>query len=327
MRELVSLGVDLGGTKTEAVVVRRFEPDDGRFEVLARKRVPTPAEEGYEAVLESSLGLMVEVAREAGHRAQTLPVGVGMPGAVSQRTGLIKNSNTVCLNQRPFQQDLRRVLGAPIRFENDANCFALAEAKLGVAEPYRSGIVFGAILGTGVGGGIVIDGRIWAGLQQLGGEWGHHAVGPWRRSSEPGEGVDGRELGLALSERARCFCGKMGCLELYLSGPAVERNYQRRGGAPSKLEQIAERRARDPIAGLALDEMLEAFGRGLANLIDLLDPSAIVLGGGVSNLDLLYTEGRDRVRSYVLNDELRTPILRNALGDSAGVLGAALLAT
>jgi fructokinase len=134
-------------------------------------------------------------------------------------------------------------------------------------------------------------------------------------------------LGLGLDERAPCFCGKTGCLELYLSGPAVERSYQRRGGAALRLREIAERRGRDPHADAALDEMLEAFGRGLANLIDILDPSAVVLGGGVSNLDMLYDEGRERVRAYVVNDELLTPILKNALGDSAGVLGAALLAS
>ena len=159
------------------------------------------------------------------------------------------------------------------------------------------------------------------GPQHLGGEWGHHAVGPGVRR---GADVPARtELGL--SARERCYCGNTGCLELYLSGKAVERDYQRRGGSALALREITARRAEDAHARAALDEMLEAFGRALANLIDILDPSAIVLGGGVSNLDMLYDEGVERVREYVFNDELSTPILRNALGDSAGVLGAALL--
>lgn len=326
MTEVLSLGVDLGGTKTEAVVLRLFGPDHERFEVLARERVATPAEAGYDAILQATVTLAQDVVRKAGLGERRLPIGVGMPGAVSRRTGLIKNSNTVCLNQRPFHRDLCRAMDLKIRFENDANCFALAEARLGSCRAYQSGLVFGAILGTGVGGGIVIEGRLWAGLQHLGGEWGHHAVGPWRRPSGADRVVQSRDLALGLSERPPCFCGKTGCVELYLSGPAVERNYRFRGGPGLKLQQIAERRDRDPIAALALDEMLEAFGRGLANLIDILDPSAIVLGGGVSNLELLYSEGRERVAQYVLNDELLTPIVKNALGDSAGVLGAALLA-
>jgi len=319
--------VDLGGTKTEAVVLRRFEEDEARFDVLARVRVPTPAAEGYDAVVASTLSLIRAVAREVGQDPRALAVGVGMPGAVSRQTGLVKNSNTVCLNDRPFREDLSRAVGVGIHFENDANCFALAEARLGAGREYREGIVFGGILGTGVGGGVVIGGRSWPGPQQLGGEWGHHAVGPWRRPAQITQAASGRDLGLGLDERAPCFCGKTGCLELYLSGPAVERSYQRRGGAALRLREIAELRGRDPRADAALDEMLEAFGRGLANLIDILDPSAVVLGGGVSNLDMLYDEGRERVRAYVVNDELLTPILKNALGDSAGVLGAALLAS
>lgn len=326
MREVNSLGVDLGGTKIEAAVLRRFTPDESRFEVITRKRVPTPAAQGYDAVLDATLMLIRDVARDAGYEARGLSIGLGMPGAISRRTGMVKNSNTVCLNNRPFREDLSRALGAPIYLENDANCFALAEARLGAGKPYRDGVIFGGILGTGVGGGVVIDGRVWPGPQQLGGEWGHHAVGPWRRRTRVSEASHGRDFGLALSEREPCFCGNMGCLELYLSGRAAERDYERRGGTSLKLKDIAERRSEDPIAALVIDEMLEAFGRGVANLIDILDPSAIVLGGGVSNLDFLYTEGRQRVETYVLNDELLTPILRHALGDSAGVLGAALLA-
>jgi fructokinase len=218
----------------------------------------------------------------------------------------VKNSNTLCLNGRPFRADLVRRLGRPVAFDNDANCFALAETLLGAAVPYREGVVFGVILGTGVGGGVVIHGRVWGGAQGIAGEWGHHPV----------RFGDGRV----------CYCGQQGCLELYASGPAVEEDYARRAGARLPLAEIAARRAHDPHAQAAVEGLLEAFGRGLATVIDVLDPSAVVLGGGVSNLDVLYSEGVARVRRYVFNDELVTPVLRHALGDSAGVLGAAMLA-
>ena len=329
MREVVSLGVDLGGTKTEVALVRRWLPEGNekahRFEELLRRRVPTGGEGGYEAVLATVVELVRGVAQELGRETRDLPTGVGMPGSVTRREGFVKNSNTVCLNGRPFREDVSRALGRTVQFDNDANCFALAEARLGAGRHVQNGIVFGVILGTGVGGGIVIDGKAWSGLQGLGGEWGHHAVGPWRNQRAPMP-TETREIGLGLSERPPCFCGKMGCLELYASGPSIERDYTRRSGRSARLPEIVQRRASDLHAAAALDEMLEAFGRGMATLIDFLDPNAIVLGGGVSNLDCLYTEGVERVARYVLNDELLTPILRHELGDSAGVLGAALLA-
>jgi fructokinase len=329
MREVLSLGVDLGGTKTEVALVKRWVAEGSEseppFEVLLRRRVPTGGERGYDAVLATVLGLVRGVAQELGRATRELPTGVGMPGSVTRREGFVKNSNTVCLNGRPFREDVSQLLGRTVEFDNDANCFALAEARLGAGRHVRGGMVFGVILGTGVGGGIVIDGKVWPGLQGLGGEWGHHPVGPWRNQKGPLP-TETRDLGLGLSERPPCFCGKMGCLELYASGPAIERDYARRSGKNARLPEIVERRATDAHAEAALDEMLEAFGRGVATLIDFLDPSAIVLGGGVSNLDCLYGEGVERVARYVLNDELLTPIVRHELGDSAGVLGAALLA-
>jgi fructokinase len=330
MSEIVSLGVDLGGTKIEAALLcRKLAPenvaDEGEFSVLVRERVPTPAQAGYDAVLEATAGLIERVLKSAPSQKEAVSIGVGMPGAVTRRGGLTKNSNTVCLNGRPFRDDLSRRLGRGVRFENDANCFALAEARLGAARAYRDGIVFGVILGTGVGGGVVVAGRCWPGPQSVAGEWGHHAVGPWRRVEQGRTASFGRELGLALRERDLCYCGKTGCLELYASGTAVERDYRARSGASLALPEIAARRELDVHAKGALDEMLEALGRGLANVIDVLDPSAVVLGGGVSNLDLLYSEGVERVARYVFNDELCTPILKHALGDSAGVFGAALL--
>jgi fructokinase len=245
------------------------------------------------------------VAANAGARVDTAPIGVGMPGSVTRREGLVKNSNTTCLNGRPFRADLERTLGRVVAFDNDANCFALAEARLGAARAYESGVVFGVILGTGVGGGVVFRGEVWRGAQGIAGEWGHHVV------------VTGGRV---------CYCGNRGCLERYASGPAVEETYHARSGRPLSLADIASRRDTDDDARAAVEQLVDAFGRGLANVVDVLDPSAVVLGGGVSNLALLYDEGVARVARYVFNDELVTPILKHALGDSAGVLGAALIA-
>ena len=299
--ELV-IGVDLGGTKIEGVLARRGPA--GELSVLERRRVPTASEEGYEAVLGRAAALIRSLA--PAEDVTTIPIGMGMPGGTTRRGGLVKNSNAVCLNGRPFRADLAAALGRELAFENDANCFALAEAVLGAAAPHREGLVFGVILGTGVGGGLVVRGEIWSGAQGIAGEWGHHAV----RS-------DGVET---------CYCGNHGCLELYASGPAVERDYLRRSGQRLSLAEIALARGADEHADAAIRGLAESFARGLASVIDILDPSAIVLGGGVSNLDVLYDEGTRRVSELVFNDELTTPILRNLLGDSAGVLGAALIA-
>ncbi|HEX6766224.1 MAG TPA: ROK family protein [Polyangiaceae bacterium] len=326
MIESLSLGVDLGGTKIEgAVLVRRRAAgteSTETFEVVARTRVPTHAEEGYEAIVSRTAELVRAVAKEAGVDASSIPLGVGMPGSVTRRSGVVKNSNTTCLNGRPFREDLTKLVGAPVRFENDANCFAIAEARFGAGRAHLGGVVFGVILGTGVGGGVVVRGRVWDGPQGLGGEWGHHAVGPWRRQGSPS-----REplLGHALSERPQCPCGKTGCLELYASGGGAEREYLRRAGAKKTLPDMVASRTSDLHAGAVVGELVEAFGRGLANVIDVLDPSIVVLGGGVSNVELLYGEGRARVEAYVFNDELLTPIVKHELGDSAGVIGAALL--
>jgi fructokinase len=297
-----AIGVDLGGTKIEAAVLDVSREGEGAVRV--RRRIPTPREEGYDAIVAATTSLVHAIEKEAGLAPGSARVGVGMPGNVT-RAGLVKNSNTVCLNGRPFRADLVASLGREAVFDNDANCFALAEAQLGAGAPYRDGVVFGVILGTGVGGGIVTHGRVWAGAQGIAGEWGHHAVfhgaGP------------------------TCYCGRRGCLEQFASGPAVERSYRERTGQAAPLREIVERRGVDPHAAASVEGLIEAFGRGMANVIDILDPSAVVLGGGVSNVDLLYSEGAQRVAHYVFNDELRTPILRHALGDSAGVVGAALL--
>ncbi len=304
MRSELGIGVDLGGTKIE-VAVLRAGGDEPVFEL--RERIATPRDEGYAAIVASVASLIRGAARQAGLDLATVPVGVGMPGAIARRTGLVKNSNTVCLNGRPFRQDVRTAVGRDVAFDNDATLFALAEARHGAAREHASGVVFGVIMGTGVGGGIAIRGEPWSGLQGIAGEWGHHAV-----------------FAGAPDARA-CYCGQRGCLEAYASGPAVEADYAARSGTRRQLVEIASRRSTDATAAAAIDTLLAAFGRGLANVIDVLDPSAIVLGGGVSNLPLLYDEGREVVTECVFNDELLTPIVRNQLGDSAGVVGAALL--
>ena len=299
------MGVDLGGTKIEAVVVCVDEHD--ALTELARRRVATERDQGYEAILGRTIDLVRTIAADAGVDSASVPIGIGMPGGVTRRGGRVKNSNTVCLNGRPFHADLERILGRRVVFETDANCFALAETRLGAARPYRDGVVFGVILGTGVGAGVVIRGEIWSGAQGIAGEWGHQGVWAGRPDARP------------------CYCGGRGCLERYASGPAVEADYAGRAGVHLELAEIAARRETDPHAAAAIEELVDSFGRGLANVLDILDPSAVVLGGGVSNLELLYHEGSARVAQHVLNDELTTPILRHALGDSAGVLGAALL--
>src|SRR5437867_10287546 len=290
-----ALGVDLGGTKIEGVVL-----DEG-LRPIHRVRVGTERERGYDYIL----GRVAEVATALrAYVPEARLVGIGTPGSLSARDGTLKNSNTTCLNGRPVHADLEQRLGLPVRLENDANCFALAEARDGAA--LGRALVFGVILGTGVGGGLVIDGRVRAGPQHIAGEWGHHAIDP---------------------AGPECYCGQRGCVETLLSGPALEAAYRAAGGAPASAAEIAARAAAGEVTAAAvMERYLDCFGRALANVIDILDPDVVVLGGGLSNLDVLYTRGRDAVARYVFNDELTTPIVPNRLGDSAGVIGAALLA-
>jgi fructokinase len=280
---------------------------------LARVRVPTQRDEGYEHVVAVTAHAIAEATAQAG-LAVPPPIGVGMPGSVTFRRAdgtrsdrpLTKNSNTTCLNGRPFRSDLAQAVGRPLAFANDANCFALAEAKYGAARGAR--LAFGVIMGTGVGGGIVIstgEPRVWDGAQGIAGEWGHVTLDP--EGGPP------------------CYCGRRGCLERYLSGPAIEAAYARRSGRDLPLVEIASGIASDPDARATLDEAVEFFGRGVATVINILDPDTIVLGGGVSNLSVLYERGPQAVARWIFNDEVCTRIVRHALGDSAGVLGAALL--
>jgi fructokinase len=289
-----ALGIDLGGTKIEGVVV------DEHLHPVHRVRVETERERGYDHIL-GRVAAVVDALRP--HAPGLEVVGIGTPGSLSARDGTLKNSNTTCLNGRPVLADLERRLGLRVRIENDANCFALAEARGGAGVGHR--VVFGVILGTGVGGGIVIDGRLWSGPQHIAGEWGHHAIDP---------------AGPA------CYCGERGCVETLLSGPALAAMHRAAGGDGATAVEIAARAAGgDRVAANVLETWLERFGRALANVVSILDPDVVVLGGGLSNIDALYTRGRDAVARHVFNDELRTPIVPNRLGDSAGVIGAALL--
>ncbi len=289
------LGIDLGGTKIEGIVLA----EGG--EVLRRRRVVTERERGYEHICGRVADLVAElraVARDCRR------VGIGTPGSLSARDGTIKNSNTLCLNGRPLRDDLERALGIEVVLENDANCFTLAEVRAGAARAAR--LAFGVILGTGVGGGIVVDDRVWTGPQHVAGEWGHHRI------SDDGP---------------PCYCRQRGCVETFLSGPALERAWIDAGGAPADATMIAALAAAgDARAAGVIERYVDHFGRALANVVNILDPDVIVLGGGLSNLDLLYGRGVEAVARYVFNDELRTRIVKNALGDSGGVVGAALLA-
>jgi fructokinase len=288
------LGIDLGGTKIEGVVL-----DEG-LRPLRRLRVATERERGYDHIL----ARVAEVATALrAHAPAARAIGIGTPGSLSARDGRLKNSNTLCLNGRPLATDLEARLGMSVRLENDANCFALAEARGGAGQGHA--MVFGVILGTGVGGGIVIDGRLWPGPQHIAGEWGHHAIDP---------------------AGPECYCGQRGCAETFLSGPALEAAYRAAGGAALAASGVAARAAAgEPAATAVMERYVDRFGRALANVVSILDPDVVVLGGGLSQLDVLYTRGREAVARYVFNDELRTPILPNRLGDSAGVIGAALL--
>ncbi len=289
------LGIDLGGTKIEGIVLAA----DGSES--ARRRVATERERGYEHIVARVAALVAELRPLASGCAR---IGVGTPGSLSARDGTLKNSNTVCLNGRRLRDDLEQAIGLEVVIENDANCFALAEVHAGAARGAR--MAFGVILGTGVGGGIVVDGRVWAGPQHVAGEWGHHRFAD--------DGPD-------------CYCGQRGCVETFLSGPALERAYVEAGGEGATASDVAARAAAgEARAAAVLDRYVDRFGRALANVLNILDPDVVVLGGGLSNLDVLYGAGVAAVARYVFNDELRTPIVRNALGDAAGVVGAAWLA-
>lgn len=289
------LGIDLGGTKIEGVVL------DPKGHEQFRKRVATEQDKGYDTIVGNIAALYDELVDAIGGADHTF--GIGTPGAVSLRTGLMKNSNTTCLNGQPLRTELEARLGRPIAIQNDANCFAEAEAMLGAAKGRDR--VFGMILGTGCGGGIVHKGEVITGLQAISGEWGHMVIDP---------------------RGPACYCGMCGCVETLISGGGLERLWQARQGETVRVEEIVERyRIGDDDAAPFMEEFFANFGRAVANLVNILDPDIIVIGGGLSNIDELYTEGVKQVARCVFSDSLETPIVKHRLGDSSGVIGAALI--
>lgn len=296
---MMRVGVDFGGTKIEAAVL------DERGDFRARVRVANPGD--YDTALATVRDLVAEAERKAGARLAS--VGMGMPGSISPSTGLIRGANSTWLNGRPFREDLERVLERPVRLENDANCFALSEASDGAAAGRR--VVFGAILGTGCGGGVVVDGRTIVGANGMAGEWGHSPL-PWPRPEE--------------YRAHRCWCGRFDCLETWTSGSAFCADYEALGGKKLGGEAIvAAARAGEPAAVQALDNYIDRLARGLAAMCDLIDPDVIVLGGGMSNTAELYQRLPEAIAPHVFSDVFVTPVVQAMHGDSSGVRGAAWL--
>lgn len=295
-------GIDLGGTKIEGVVLQSATDPT----VLIRKRIPTQRAHGYQHVL-SQINLLVDMmAAEVSERPER--IGIGTPGTLEPTTGLLKNSNTTCLNGKPLQRDLEHLLKVPVSLANDANCFALAEATLGVVKTKNidAQVIFGIILGTGVGGGLIVDGHIVNGAQGVAGEWGHNFLD-----------ISG----------GTCYCGRVGCVETILSGPALEHYYFSLSGHKKTLPDIVDlhRSGKDKNASKTMNRLTSFFGKAIAMVINIVDPKVVVIGGGVGNIDEIYDEGARAAGKSVFNDKLETLFLKPELGDSAGVFGAAML--
>lgn len=295
----LALGVDLGGTKIEVIAL------DGEGAELLRQRVPTPQGD-YAATLKAVAALVRDVEARLGRRGT---VGIGTPGALSPASGLLRNANSVCLNGRPLRDDLARLLDRPVRMANDANCFALSEATDGAGAGAE--VVFGVILGTGVGGGVVVRGQVLRGANAVAGEWGHNPL-PWPLADElPGP---------------PCYCGRSGCIETWCSGPGLARDHLALTGQTLEAAAIvAAAGLGDAAARATLERYVSRLARALAHVINLLDPDVIVLGGGLSNMVTLYDEIPRRWTPWVFSDVVRTRLLRNRHGDSSGVRGAAWL--
>ncbi len=294
-------GIDLGGTKIEAVVTTNS------LTPVIRRRVATEASGGYNHILERIRQLLETVSLESGILLPSM-IGIGTPGRYDEVQGIMKNSNTVCLNGRDLKRDLEQLLKREVLIENDANCFALAESMLGSGAAVMrdpSKLAFGIILGTGVGGGIVCGGKVRRGAHGIAGEWGHNEL------------ISGGEP---------CYCGRRGCVETVISGPAVERSYQHLSGRLKPLQQIARECNVDAAAAETIDRLLFYFGKALATVINMIDPDICILGGGVGRVEQLYSQQAvQAIERHLFNSELRIPLLKPLLGDSAGVFGAALL--
>lgn len=294
------LGVDLGGTKIEIVALE----EDGT--ALLRERVATPQGD-YPATIEAIAALVESAEARLGRTG--LPLGIGTPGAISRATGLLKNSNSVCLNGQPLLLDLERRLGRSLRISNDANCFALSEAVDGAAAGVE--VVFGVIIGTGTGAGIVVNRQVLTGRNAIAGEWGHNPL-PWPRSDE----IPGPD----------CYCGRQGCIETYLSGTGMARDFRQHTGETVSAESIVARAEHgDPASRAALERYYDRAARALAHVINILDPDVIVLGGGMGRIPTLYREIPRRWGEYVFSDRVDTRLVAPQHGDSSGVRGAAWL--
>ncbi len=296
-----SIGVDLGGTKIEVIALA----NDGA--VLWQKRLATPQGD-YQGTLQAITGLVTELEAHCGHGAT---VGVGTPGSISPRSGMMRNSNSECLNGQALQRDLEQRLQRPVRLANDANCFALSEAHDGAGQGMP--VVFGVILGTGTGAGIVVNGRLLVGCNGVAGEWGHNPL-PWPEANEcPGP---------------LCYCGKCGCIETYLSGPGLGADHRLHTGNECRAQDIvAGARAGNPECQASLCRYWERLAKSLAHVINILDPNVIVLGGGMSNITEIYHEVPRRWARYIFSDSVQTLLLPAAFGDASGVRGAAWLWT
>lgn len=293
-------GIDLGGTKIEGIILSSLQ--DTR--PILRHRIATEGEKGYEHVLDRIKEVVEVLKKSSGLMPEK--IGICTPGVLDPVTRTMKNCNSTSLNGNPMLDDLQEKLLIPVVMANDANCFALAETHLGVIKEQvpEAKTVFGIIMGTGVGGGIVMDGKIWNGKHAIGGEWGHNFL------DETG---------------GPCYCGKTGCVETVLAGPSLERYYEQQTGQKKTLIDLYQQQTTDSQAAATLERLYEQFGRALSVVTNILDPDAIVIGGGVGNIEELYTKGRDRLAKYIFNTRVDVPILKPILGDSAGVFGAAAL--
>lgn len=292
--------MDLGGTKIEGIILQSLSDK----QPIHRSRIDTEGNKGYEHILQQIARLVRQMQENTGLRPARL--GIGTPGVLDPLLQTMKNCNSTALNGKPLKKDLERLLGIPVELANDANCFALAETHWGVVKNFEPGVkmVFGIIMGTGVGGGIVYDGKIWGGKHGIAGEWGHNFLDD---SGGP------------------CYCGKTGCVETVLSGTGLQRFYTQISGLNKTLKEIATTADEDPFAKQTLERLYHFFGKAVSSITNMLDPDVIVVGGGVGNIPGLYAEGLESLRRHIFNNRLDVPVLKPSLGDSAGVFGAAAL--
>jgi fructokinase len=294
-------GIDLGGTKIEGVILESEEISNP----VVRTRIDTEASKGYHHIVDQIAKLVDNMKEQSG--LQPKKIGFGTPGVLDPVLQTMKNCNSTALNGMPLKKDLEEKLGIPVALANDANCFALAETRWGVVKENCSDaqVVLGIIMGTGVGGGIVFNGHVWNGRHGIAGEWGHNFL------DESG---------------GACYCGKTGCVETVISGPATERFYEKLSGEKIRLKEISKRYQQgDAAAKQTIERLCDAFGKAVSVVVDILDPDVIVIGGGVGNIDALYTDGVEALKKYIFNNRVDVPILKPTLGDSAGVFGAAAL--